>query len=114
MLQAEYPVIDTTATGKNIARLRKEKGYSVAELQNWFGFESPQAIYKWQRGESLPSVDNLYALSILLEISMNDIIVEMQSNSENGQFGADCPFGFQLLTNKYLEFKICIYVCFFR
>ena len=97
MINKRFPVIDSAATGENISRLRREKGYSVADLQSWFGFEAPQAIYKWQRGESLPSVDNLYALSALLGVSMNDIIVERQLNTKNAQFKADCPFGIILI-----------------
>ena len=58
----QFPVIDPIATGKNIIRLRVERGMSVRDLQAYFGFEEPQAIYKWQQGKSLPSVDNLYAL----------------------------------------------------
>ncbi len=70
-----YPTIDLKATGKNIVRLRKERNFSVRDLQEYFGFESPQAIYKWQWGESLPTVDNLYALSVLFNVSMNSILV---------------------------------------
>lgn len=72
----QFPVIDLPATGENIRRLRQTKGLSVRELQQFFGFEEPQAIYKWQRGKSLPTVDNLYALSVLLDVPMNDILVE--------------------------------------
>lgn len=75
MNRTAFPVIDTVATGENIQRLRRERGLSVRDLQTFFGFEEPQAIYKWQRGKSLPSVDNLYALSALLDVSMDDIIV---------------------------------------
>lgn len=70
-----FPVIDPVATGENILRLRKRRGLSVRDLQNWFGFEEPQAIYKWQKGKSLPSVDNLYALGALLDVSMEEILV---------------------------------------
>ena len=70
-----YPVIDLVATGKNISRLRKAQGLSVSELQEYFGFDAPQAIYKWQQGKSLPSIDNLYALSEMLGVSMNEILV---------------------------------------
>ena len=70
-----FPVIDPVATGENITRLRKAKGLTVRQLQQWFGFEEPQAIYKWQRGKSLPSVDNLYALGHLLNVPMEDILV---------------------------------------
>ena len=70
-----FPVIDPVATGENIQRLRRDRGLTVRDLQMFFGFEEPQAIYKWQRGKSLPSVDNLYALSALLGVPMDDIIV---------------------------------------
>ena len=65
MSMIQFPVIDPVATGANICRLRKDRGLTVRDLQHYFGFEEPQAIYKWQRGQSLPSVDNLYALSAL-------------------------------------------------
>ena len=70
-----FPTIDPVATGKNITRLRKQRGLTVKDLQDWFGFLEPRAIYKWQTGQSLPSIDNLYALSILLDVPMDSIIV---------------------------------------
>ena len=70
-----FPVIDPAATGENIARLRRQRGLSVRDLQSFFGFEEPQAIYKWQRGESLPTVDNLYALGSILEVPLEQILV---------------------------------------
>ena len=70
-----YPIINLQATGNNIKKLRKRSDFSVAELQSYFGFEYPNAIYKWQKGESLPTVDNLLALSMLFQVSMNDILV---------------------------------------
>ncbi len=75
MRQTNFPVIDPAATGANILRLRKARGLTVRDLQAYFGFEEPQAIYKWQSGKSLPSVDNLYALGALLEVLMEDILV---------------------------------------
>ena len=53
-----YPVIDIVATGRNIRRLRLEKGYSVNALQEYLGPSCPQGVYQWQAGRSLPSVDN--------------------------------------------------------
>ena len=70
-----FPVIDSVATGNNIRRLRMERGLTVRELQSYFGFEEPRAIYKWQKGESLPTVDNLYALGALFEVPMDQILV---------------------------------------
>lgn len=75
MKSEPFPVIDLAATGKNIVSLRCKRGLTVHDLQEFFGFEKPQAIYKWQHGDSLPSVDNLFALSVLLGVSMDDILV---------------------------------------
>ena len=75
MRETVFPVIDPVATGENIVRLRKDRGLTVRDLQAYFGFEEPQAIYKWQRGKSLPTVDNLYALSALLDVPMDEILV---------------------------------------
>jgi transcriptional regulator with XRE-family HTH domain len=75
MQQKTFPVIDPVATGENIVRLRKERGMTVRDLQMWFGFEEPRAIYKWQQGQTLPTIDNLYALSALLDVPMEDILV---------------------------------------
>lgn len=76
MINKPFRVIDPIATGANILRLRKERGLTVRDLQAYFGFQEPQAIYKWQRGESLPTVDNLYALGALLDVTMDEILVQ--------------------------------------
>lgn len=94
----QFPVIDPVATGENIVRLRKDRGLTVRDLQNWFGFEEPQAIYKWQKGKSLPTVDNLYALGALLDVPMEQILVSRQPqlNIVNGQQEYTCcpfPYG---------------------
>lgn len=72
---ATLPVIDMKATGKNIERLRKLKGFSVRNLQDVFGFGTPQAIYKWQHGDALPTIDNLVILAAMLGVRLDDIIV---------------------------------------
>ena len=73
--QTAYPVIDLAETGRRIERQRREAGLTVRDLQTYFGFEYPQAIYKWQHGECLPTVDNLLALARLLRVSMEDLLV---------------------------------------
>jgi transcriptional regulator with XRE-family HTH domain len=88
-----FPVIDLTATGENIIRLRKARGLTVRDLQDWFGFEEPQAIYKWQKGKSLPTVDNLYALGALLDVPMEEILVPCKPQLNivnNGQQEVSC------------------------
>jgi len=69
------PVIDMTATGINISRLRKNAGMTVKELQDVFGFSTPQAIYKWQRGLALPTLDNIVVLAAVFGVAIDDILV---------------------------------------
>lgn len=69
------PVINMEATGRNIMRLREKSGLSVRELQDIFGFATPQAIYKWQRGAVLPTVDNLLILAEVFHVHIDDILV---------------------------------------
>ena len=70
-----WPVIDMAATGGNIVRLRREAGMSVKDLQNIFGFSTPQAIYKWQRGIAMPTIDNLVVLAAVFNITVDEILV---------------------------------------
>lgn len=69
------PTIDMIATGKNIEQLRKAAGISVRDLQDIFGFGTPQAIYKWQHGAAMPTVDNLVVLASVLQVKVDDILV---------------------------------------
>lgn len=71
----DLPVIDMQQTGRNIARLLQRRGITVRALQCMMGFSTPQAIYKWQRGQSLPTVDNLVALSAILCVPIDGILV---------------------------------------
>ena len=69
------PVIDMVKTGQNIGKLRKQAGLSVRDLQDVFGFATPQAIYKWQQGAALPTIDNLVVLAAVLQVRLDDILV---------------------------------------
>ncbi len=70
----EFPILDTTATGARIRELRKLNKLTVEQVRDFLGLESTQSIYKWQRGECMPSIDNLYALSTLFETSVDGIL----------------------------------------
>ncbi len=69
------PTINMVATGKNIKRLRKAAGISVRDLQDVFDFRTPQAIYKWQRGEAMPTIDNLVILAVVFQVKIDDILI---------------------------------------
>ncbi len=69
------PVIDMALTGRNIVKLRTDRGLSVSRLQQILGFATPQAIYKWQRGMALPTIDNLMVLAAVFGVTTDEIIV---------------------------------------
>lgn len=48
---------------------------TVKDLQDIFGFSTPQAIYKWQRGTALPTVDNLVVLATVFGVRIDDILI---------------------------------------
>lgn len=70
-----YPVIDMVATGQNIQRLRINAGLTVGNLQQIFGFSTPQAIYKWQRGTALPTLDNIVILATVFNTNIDNILI---------------------------------------
>ena len=69
-----FPVINTVATGQNINRMRIEAGMTVREMQNVFGFTTPQAIYKWIHGTAMPTIDNMVILAAMFGVTVDDII----------------------------------------
>lgn len=79
----DFPVIDQKATGKNILRLRLEKRLTIQDVQEYFGFDEPAAIYRWQRGDNLPSLDNMVALSQLFGVTVEDILVLKETDNQS-------------------------------
>ena len=69
------PTIDPAATGANIKAMIKSKGLKVTDVQTMFGFNTPQAIFKWLRGDALPSIDNLVILAHILDVTIDAIII---------------------------------------
>lgn len=79
------PTINMVKTGQNIITLRKAQGLSVKDLQDVFGFTTPQAIYKWQQGTAMPTIDNLVVLADVLHVTVDDILViDKQLNMKMG------------------------------
>lgn len=69
------PRINLEKTGINIIKLRQEAGLTVKDLQTELGLGSAQAIYRWQNGETLPTVDNLVLLAKILDVTIDNIII---------------------------------------
>lgn len=68
-------MIDLKATGMRIKEVRQQKGITVKALQTFLGFNEPVSIYKWQRGECLPTFDNMYAMACLFGVGIDDLLV---------------------------------------
>ena len=79
----EYAVLNVRATGERIKQLRVACNLKVEDVVKYMGFESEQAVYKWQRGDSLPSVDNLYALSKLFNTTVDNILIGIEEENES-------------------------------
>jgi transcriptional regulator with XRE-family HTH domain len=77
-----YPVLDPVATGKRIKELRKQNNLKVREVSEYMGFESEQAVFKWQRGDSMPTLDNMLALSHLFNTTIDDILCKRDEDEE--------------------------------
>ena len=72
------PAVDLRRTGQNISSIREASGLSVRELQLMLGLANPQAIYKWQHGDCLPTVDNLVALSAIFSVPVDALLIRRQ------------------------------------
>ena len=61
-------------TGRISSLCGRSGGLSVKDLQEIFGFATPQAIYKWQHGTAMPTVDNLVVLAAVFQVAIEDIL----------------------------------------
>lgn len=81
-MNMSYISIDQAATGARIRSIRKAKGLKVTDISDYMGFESPQAVYKWQRGDSMPDLANLVRLLDLFEIKDLREVLVLRGDSE--------------------------------
>lgn len=58
------PIIDMKATGTNIKAMIKQ-----------CGFNTPQAIFKWMRGDAVPTIDNMIILADMFGVPIDKIII---------------------------------------
>ena len=72
----ERPHFDIVASGARMRAIRQERKISVKQVMEYMGFESTQAVYKWEAGKCFPQADNLLALAILYNVSPMELLVE--------------------------------------
>ncbi|MBP3898980.1 MAG: helix-turn-helix transcriptional regulator [Mogibacterium sp.] len=68
--------IDMRRTGERIKALMAERGFTVDDLMQITGITTKQGIYRWLRGETLPSLENMLAISRAMELdSIEELLV---------------------------------------
>lgn len=70
-----YPTIDKLKTGKLLENLAQRYGLSPKDICNYLSLSCVQTVYRWFEGVNVPSIDNLYALSRLFRVSMDELVV---------------------------------------
>ena len=75
MCKINKPVINVAATAAKIKECRIRAGYSVREIQTIFNFSSPEAIYAWEKGKYIPSIDNMIVIAEVYGVTVDDFIV---------------------------------------
>ena len=68
------PLIDKRATGINLRRIMDKRGITANDVQEYLGLGCVQSVYRWFNGQSMPTIDNLYALSELFQLPIDDIV----------------------------------------
>ena len=83
------PLINKRETGINLRRIMDAKGITVKDVQQYLELGSVQSIYHWFDGRSLPTIDNLYALSELFQLPVDALLVgdrKFECKYENGMY----------------------------
>ena len=70
-------IIDMKATGVNIKTMIKQNGFKIADVQARCGCNTPQAIFKWMRGDAVPTIDNMIILVLadMFGVPIDKIII---------------------------------------
>lgn len=74
-MEKKYPMIDMPGTGQKIKHIMQKKGFTVKDIQEYLGLDTPQSVYHWLNGRNLPTLDNLYALSELFCMPIDMLLV---------------------------------------
>ena len=69
-----FPTINKKETGVNLRRIMDMRGVKPKDIQEYLGFGCVQSVYRWLDGVSMPTVDNLYAISKMLQVPMDSIV----------------------------------------
>ena len=69
-----FPLINKRETGVNLRRIMDMRGITPKDVQEYLGLGCVQSVYRWIDGVNMPTIDNLYALSELLQVPIDAIV----------------------------------------
>ena len=69
-----FPLINKRETGVNLRRIMDMRGITAKEVQQYLGLGCVQSVYRWIDGINMPTIDNLYALSELFQVPIDEIV----------------------------------------
>ena len=98
------PTIDKVKTGQQIRLQMEKRGVTVNDVKNALSLGCAQSVYHWLNGQSMPTLDNLYALSDLLKVPM-DILV---CGNRRYDPGKNIPEGAERLFRYYRLIQDCM------
>ena len=75
MNQFLFPVIDNSLTGQHLREVCRKKNISASQVHELLCLGSTQTVYDWFKGRTLPSLENMVALSVLLGYTVEDLII---------------------------------------
>ena len=96
-----HPTINMEATGKRLRQIMEYHKLSVKDIQQYLNLSCVQSIYHWLNGTSIPSLDNLYALSKLFQMPIDQIIV----GNRNGRDLSDHRIFYVRMFTYHMAFK---------
>ena len=71
------PLINKQETGVNLRRIMDMRGIAPKDVQEYLGLGCVQSVYRWIDGVNMPTIDNLYALSELLQVPIDAIVPDI-------------------------------------
>ena len=83
------PVIDKSATGINLRKIMDRRSITVKDVQRYLGLGSVQSMYHWLNGISMPTIDNLYALSELFQLTVDELVCGNRENSSAAEMDSN-------------------------
>lgn len=67
--------INVEKTGTRLRQVMERYGYTVRDVKDLLGLATTNAVYKWLKGENLPTVDNLVILADTFHVTVDELLV---------------------------------------